>query len=164
MAWAFRIFGRAGIQVLSQAGGKPPTSIQPLTSWPASGKSPNPGLWPPICEMAFLVFLTRLLEDFNKSTVISLVLNILTSPGLSCVIKLITCDSQIDSLFFFCFFVAYKIMLGLKFDGILNLPDGHESVLQTLKLQSRASPVKGQLLNFLSRSEAKRPVMARQLL
>lgn len=133
----------------------PSPAGQPLASHPTLGCGP------PICEMAFLVFLTRLLEDFNKSTVISLVLNILTSPGLSSVIKLITCDSQIDSIFFFCFFVAYKIMLGLKFDGILNLPDGHESILQTLKLQSRASPVKGQLLNFLSRSEAKSPVMAR---
>lgn len=132
MAWAFRIFGRAGIQVLSQAGGEPPSS----NSAPhrLASKSPHPGLWSPICETAFLVFLTRLLEDFNKSTVISLVLNILTSPGLSCVMKLITCRCQIDSIFFFCFFVAYKILLGLKFDGILNLLDGHESILQTLKL------------------------------
>lgn len=161
VAWAFRIFGRAGIQVLSQAGWKPPASNsaphQLASLWQVTQPwAVAPYLWNGISCVSY-----KVIEDFNKSTVISLVLNILTSPGLSSVIKLITCDSQIDSIFFFCFFVAYKIMLGLKFDGILNLPDGHESVLQILKLQSWASPVKGQLLNFLSRSEAKSPVMAR---
>lgn len=54
------------------------TPVSQLSPLPAGRplESPNPGLWFPICEMAILVFLTRLLEDFNKSTVISLFLTV----------------------------------------------------------------------------------------
>lgn len=56
----------------------------------ASGKSPSPGLWLTICEVVIPVFLKGLLEHLNKSTIISLVFNILTTLRMSCVIKLIT--------------------------------------------------------------------------
>lgn len=91
--------------------------------------------------------LLLLLENFNKSTIISLVFIILTSLGLSCVINLVACHLTV---YFSLSVSGLYSNSGPELSRYLRL-DGHGSVFCKLgSFRVGRSPGQGQSLSFLS--------------